>query len=60
MTNDWDSTFADADKIDGIAASSSPRLPSLLFVTRTALVCFIFIFMHDEQICLKPRRSILA
>ena len=30
MTNDWDSTFADADKIDGIAASSSPEQQLML------------------------------
>ena len=30
MTNDWNSTFADADKIDGIAASSSPEQQLML------------------------------
>ena len=30
MTNDWDSTFADAEKIDGIAASSSPEQQLML------------------------------
>ena len=30
MTNDWDWTFADAEKIDGITASSSPEQQLML------------------------------
>jgi hypothetical protein len=30
MTSDWDWTFADADKIDGITASSSPEQQLML------------------------------